>query len=208
MGVLPSGCAENGEYHHAQVMLHAFRLGIAGEQDRVWRQFSDIVSSCRDESLCGPFETPCTSYASDSTDPHFGRGFYFGLTGSIDWLVEVFERVAGVSLSLQATNGPRIRIEPVLPGALGREYRYSRIVHVTSGPGIYRKIPLEIMVRRGDVLERTVRVNGRGIPDGTIDDPVKLKRIKVEVILPAQVEQLRLASARTGGGKGTGGGRA
>lgn len=164
MGVLPSGTAENGEYHHCQVMMHRFRLSVPGQADVVWQQFKPMMSALRDDSIAGPFETPSTSYVSDKDDPHFGKGMYFGLSGSVDWIVEVFHKIAGLSLALHDPDQPAIRVEPNLPKALDHRLTFRRTVHVAAGPGAYRLVPLQIEIDRqgrGErLIERIVTVNG------------------------------------------------
>ncbi len=146
MGVLPVGTAENGEYHHCQVMMHRYRLSIAGEVDTVWKQFKPMMSALRDESLCGPFETPSTSYVSDRDDPHYGKGMYFGLSGSVDWIVEIFQKIAGVSLNLHDPDKPDIEIAPILPSELKKEMVFKRIIHRKNSKGLYDKIALTVTV--------------------------------------------------------------
>ena len=162
MGIIPSGCAENGEYHHAQAMMHFFRLRRPGEVGTVWRQFKPMMSAFRDAGLCGPFETPATSYASDPADPHFGAGMYFGLSGSTNWIVDIFERIAGLELNLAATRGPVVRFAPLLPPEAKGEMTFRRVIHVCTGPGRYREVPLELTVRssRSGIA---CTVNGRAV---------------------------------------------
>ncbi|MBL8029341.1 MAG: hypothetical protein JNL74_23160, partial [Fibrobacteres bacterium] len=50
MGLLPSGCAENGEYHHGQIIMHTFRAAIPGEVNNAYQQIKPIISSMKDES--------------------------------------------------------------------------------------------------------------------------------------------------------------
>ncbi len=165
MGVLPSGTAENGEYHHCQVMMHRFRLSVTGQADAAWKQFQPMMSALRDESIAGPFETPSTSYVSDRDDPHFGKGMYFGLSGSVDWIVEVFHKVVGLSLTLHDPSQPAIRVEPNLPQALEHTLTFRRLVHVATGPGTYRMVPLQIQIEKQGVgkrlLEQIVTLNGQ-----------------------------------------------
>ncbi|MFH1021994.1 MAG: hypothetical protein V1809_01230 [Planctomycetota bacterium] len=147
MGVLPAGCAENGEYHHAQVMMHRVRMTVPGEADRAWGQFKKMVSAMRDETLAGPFEMPATSYASDSADPHYGKGMYFGLSGSTDWIVDLFEAVPGVTLSLHDDRRPAVCVKPRLPASLGGRLVFRRLIHVAKPGGGYRVIPLRVEIR-------------------------------------------------------------
>ena len=164
MGIVPSGTAENGEYHHCQVMMHRFRLAASGQADVAWKQFKPMMSALRDETIAGPFETPSTSYVSDKDDPHFGKGMYFGLSGSVDWIVEVFHNLAGVTFALHDPDQPAIRVNPNLPAALDHTLTLRRLVHVATGPGAYRTIPLQIgIAREGQgkkLLEQVVTVNG------------------------------------------------
>lgn len=168
MGILPAGCAENGEYHHGQIMMHRFRVLVRGQADQAWRQFKPMISATRDVSLAGPFEMPATSYAADEADPHFGKGMYFGLSGSTDWIVEFFQHIAGLELSLHDERRPAVRITPRLPKDLEGELTLRRIIHVAqSGKGGYRQIPLTIKIRKakaGDPQTTVVWINGHPAP--------------------------------------------
>ncbi|HOX06048.1 MAG TPA: hypothetical protein PK280_06570 [Planctomycetota bacterium] len=185
MGVLPAGCAENGEYHHGQVMMHRNRIGIAGQTGRAWEQFKRMISAMRDETLAGPFETPATSYASDSADPHYGKGMYFGLSGSTDWIIELFGQVAGVELNLHDDRRPALRVAPCLPEALGGRLSFRRIIHQARPGGGYRKIPLSLEVStRGSgsrVLGTEVTLNGRRVPAAEVARLDGLSRVDLAV---------------------------
>jgi hypothetical protein len=165
MGVLPCGCAENGEYHHGQVFMHRFRLNIPGQADQVWEQLKPILSATRDDSIAGPFDMPSNSYVADPADPHFGKGMYFGLSGSVDWIVEVFQRIVGLELALHDEGRPDVRIRPNLPRGIGTTLTFKRVIHAAQPGGGYRRVPLTVCVRRsGDGRGRRhtlIRVNGR-----------------------------------------------
>lgn len=162
MGIVPAGCAENGEYHHGQMMMHRFRLLLPGQCDAAWRQFTPMVSAMRDAGLAGPFEMPSTSYASDADDPHFGKGMYFGLSGSTDWIVEFFQHMAGLDLALHDDRLPAVRVTPRLPAALGGELTLRRLIHVALPGGGYRSLPLELRIHRTDGRSgASVTINGR-----------------------------------------------
>lgn len=163
MGIVPSGCAENGEYHHAQAMMHYMRLALPEAIDKTWRQFKPMLSSTRDERLHGPFDMPCTSYASDRCDPHFGAGMYFGLSGSTDWIVAIVERMAGIELQLHDQTKPDLQILPVLPKALKGRMIFRRVLHAADGHGGYKRIPLtlEVTSTAGRTGKSTVRINGK-----------------------------------------------
>lgn len=185
IGMFPVGCGENGEYHHGQVFMHRFRLDVPGQADTVWKQFKPIMSALRDESVAGPFETPCTSYASDRTDPHFGKGMYFGLSGSIDWIMETFARMAGVRLALHDDRLPDVRIDPHLPAALAGRMTFRRIVHVATGPGRYRKVPLTVSLDRkgsGRVRERLITVNGRKAGAAEVRSIGRAEAVEIEIV--------------------------
>jgi hypothetical protein len=188
MGVLPAGCAENGEYHHAQVMMHLFRLGLPGQADTAWRQFRAVISATRGDGLGGPFDMPATSYVAADGDPHFGKGMYFGLSGSTDWIVDIFESVAGLELNLHDRRQPAVRVNPRLPAALGGEVRLRRIIHDADGRGGFRRIPVEIVVRRagggkrGAPAGRSVLINGQPADRAEVTSLRGLKSLKVEII--------------------------
>jgi hypothetical protein len=182
MGIVPAGCAENGEYHHGQMMMHLFRLLQPGEADAAWRQFKPIVSAMRDASLAGPFEMPATSYASDADDPHFGKGMYFGLSGSTDWIVEFFQRMAGLELALHDARWPAVRVTPRLPTDLGGELTLRRLIHVAQPAGGYRRIPLTLRVRparRGEAFG--VTINGRPAPAAEVANLNGIERLEITI---------------------------
>lgn len=184
MGILPCGCAENGEYHHAQAMMHFFRLGVSGVKDVVWRQFKPMLSASRDETLCGPFETPTTSYASDPDDPHFGGGMYFGLSGSVDWLIDIFQRIAGVTLNLHDGTLPSIVIRPQLPTSLKGALTFRRMIHRWLGKGRYEQIPLCVRVRKALPHEKAkTLINGRLSSIAAVDTLEGVKSLDFEIVL-------------------------
>lgn len=165
MGVVPSGCAENGEYHHGQIMMHCHRLSVPGQTDTAWRNFKPMISAMRDEGIAGPFETPCTSYVSDKDDPHFGKAMYFGLSGSIDWIVEYFHKIAGLRLALHDPAQPALSLCPDLPAELKGRFGLKRYIHRFNGKG-YEKIPLNVQISRegtGAMVKGT-RILINGVP--------------------------------------------
>ena len=188
MGVVPSGCAENGEYHHCQAFMHRFRLSLGGQADAVWRQFKPIMSAMRDPAPGGPFEMPCTSYASDKADPHFGEGMYFGLSGSTDWIVEVFQRIAGLELALHDPAAASVRVEPNLPAAAGGALTLRRVIHYALPGGGYRRIPLEIDIRpqvgRRAGEAAVVKINGRRAAKAEVADLKDIRRLRIEISMP------------------------
>ncbi len=184
MGVLPSGTAENGEYHHGQIMMHVYRLLADGEADDVWGQFKPMLSAFRGEEICGPFDMPCTSYVADRDDPHYGKGMYFGLSGSTDWLIRFFEQIAGVSLNLHDSKLPDLTVEPKLPTDLGENLQFSRVIHVRKGSGGYKLAPLTVNIGRKKNEEHPrLYVNGELCPEGCVRDAGKFERIEVEVFV-------------------------
>ncbi len=185
MGVVPVGCAENGEYHHCQVFMHRFRLSAPGQADTVWRQFKPIMSAMRDESLAGPFETPCTSYASDKKDPHFGKGMYFGLSGSTDWIVEIFQKIAGLELALHDDAKPSVRVRPNLPSEIDETLTFRRTIHCALPGGGYRRIPFSLDIRRrGEGRKRKgtlIKVNGKRAEKAEVWDLAGCRRVRIEI---------------------------
>jgi hypothetical protein len=185
MGVLPAGCAENGEYHHAQMFMHRFRLNIPGQADTVWQQFQPILSATRGESIAGPFDMPSNSYVADKGDPHFGKGMYFGLSGSVDWMVEVFEKIAGLELALHDESSPDVRVSPNLPGDIGETLAFRRVIHAAQPGGGYRRVPLTIDISRsgdGERLRDTlVRVNGKREGAAEVWDLDGVHRLVIEI---------------------------
>jgi len=186
MGVVPPGCAENGEYHHAQAMMHRFRLDVPGEADTVWQQFQPIMSALRDESIAGPFETPCNCYASDPADPHFGKAMYFGLSGSVDWIIEVFHRFAGLELALHDRRRPDVRVSPNLPDVFDHDFTFRRVIHRAGRGGRYTPIPLTIRVRKEGsgtkATETRVTINGQPAERAEVKSVKGLKQVCIEIV--------------------------
>lgn len=164
MGVVPPGTAENGEYHHCQVFMHLFRLALPGQSDKVWKQFKYIMSAMRDESIGGPFDMPSNSYGADKADPHFGKGMYFGLSGSMDWMIEIFQKIAGLELNLHDDAKPSVSVRPNLPEEIDETLTLKRIIHLARPEGGYRRIPLSIDIRKKgggkQVTDTIIKVNG------------------------------------------------
>ncbi|MEN6358013.1 MAG: hypothetical protein ABFD83_13125 [Armatimonadota bacterium] len=188
MGVVPSGAAENGEYHHAQVMMHRFRLNVAGQADTVWREFKPMMSALRDESIGGPFETPCTSYVSDVDDPHFGQAMYFGLSGSTDWIIEVFQSIAGLRLNLHDPSVPDLTVSPNLPAMLKDNITFRRRLFIRTDNGEYTVMPFTLRVRRegdGDRLASSrILINGQEVDEAAVRDLISYsgKGIEMEIV--------------------------
>ncbi|PCJ52018.1 MAG: hypothetical protein COA79_24885 [Planctomycetota bacterium] len=179
MGMVPAGCAENGEYHHAQIMAHVFRSFLPGEIHTSWKQFKPMISATRDESLCGPFETPTTSYTSDPDNPHFGKGMYFGLSGSVDWIVNFFQNIAGIQLNLHTKELPDIIVSPNLPKDLKGELQYRRMIHVFE-KNKFRKVPIIVDIKKGK--KAGILLNGKNVKDSNIQKVGSLKKIHLEII--------------------------
>jgi hypothetical protein len=146
LGMLPPGCAENGEYHHAQVMMHYFRFGVPGQADVAWAQFKPVLSSARGPELCGPFDQTSNSYACDPDDPHCGAGMNFGLSGSMDWMFELLELIAGLKMALHDPAQPDLRIEPNLPASFRGQYSLRRILHKADGRGGFVAVPMNVTI--------------------------------------------------------------
>ena len=187
MGIVPAGTAENGEYHHAQVFMHFYRMEMEGEADTAWKQFKPIISALRDEGIAGPFETPCTSYISDSKDPHFGKAMYFGLSGSIDWIVELIQKVAGVKLALHDSTQPDLKIEPRLPKILKETLTFKRIIFCKKSGKAQARIPLTIeLSRKPSLKNKLIKINGKQTEKAEITDVSKMKEILVEIFYPSK----------------------
>jgi len=182
MGIIPAGTAENGEYHHAQLMMHTFRVQVPGEEDTAWAQFKRVVSATRDESLGGPFEMPSTSYASDRNDPHYGKGMYFGLSGSTDWIIEFLQEVAGLRLALHDEGKPDVEVIPRLPGELKGALVLKRNIYCAKPGSGYLQIPLklEITSRSGRTDGKVrVTVNGRPSEKASVKSVKGLKKLDI-----------------------------
>ena len=171
LGMLPPGCAENGEYHHAQVMMHFFRFGVPGQADTAWEQFKPVLSSARGPDLCGPFDQTSNSYACDPDDPHCGAGMNFGLSGSMDWVFELLESVGGLKLALHDPAQPDLRFEPNLPASFRGRYVLTRILHKADGRGGFTAVPLNLTiapVAPGEAAGGTL--NGRPVERAEVAD--------------------------------------
>ena len=163
MGMLPPGTAENGEYHHGQIFMHCFRSRVPGEAENAFRALAPVLSVKRaDGALGGPFDSPANSYASDPDDPHFGMGMNFGLSGSTAWLVEYFESLAGIEISLADPANQYVKICKEPPDFSG-DLDYQRVIHRYRSPGDYEKIPLAISQRTGKIF-----INGSECLSGSI----------------------------------------
>jgi hypothetical protein len=170
LGIVWSGCAENGEYHHAQMFMHRFRLNIPGQANTVWKQLRSILST-RDEDAGGPFDVPSNSYAADRSDPHFGMGMYFGLSGSIDWIIETIQKIAGIELALHDPTQPDLRIVSNLPEDINETMIYKRMIHKARPQGGYHSIPLKLTIHRtgtGLLQEIQIWINGERKPSAEI----------------------------------------
>lgn len=185
IGIVPPGCAENGEYHHAQMFMHYFRLNLPGQASRMWDQFTPILSVSRDENIGGPFDMTSNSYVSDPADPHFGEGMYFGLSGSVDWIVEVFQKIAGVELALHDDRNPDLVICPRLPSQFQDGYTFKRILHRALPGGRYQSIPLAVEFNRtgdGNALKETIaKLNGHVQDNLEVPDISKYDEIHIQV---------------------------
>jgi hypothetical protein len=185
MGVVPSGCAENGEYHHAQMFMHKFRLNIPEQANKVWEQFKPMLSVGRDEHIGGPFDMTSNSYASDEADPHFGAGMYFGLSGSVDWIIEFMQTLSGLRLALHDDTQPDIRINPILPDALQSQFTFKRIIHKKTTDG-YRSVPLTIRIERQgnghQLTEEKTFINEKQVEDRLIRDVSECESLDVHII--------------------------
>ena len=145
-----------------------------------------MMSALRDESIAGPFETPSTSYVSDKDDPHFGKGMYFGLSGSVDWIVEVFQKLAGLSFALHDPSQPALRVEPELPAALNHTLTFRRIIHAATGPGTYRQIPLQVKIlhegKGKKMLEKIITVNGERRAKAEVFELDSVDKVDVQIV--------------------------
>jgi cellobiose phosphorylase len=186
IGVFPPGCGENGEYHHGQAMMHRYRLSVPGQADIVWKQFKPMMSVMRDESIAGPFETPCTSYVADKQDPHFGKAMYFGLSGTTDWIIEIFQKIAGLQLALHDPSQPDIRVTPRLPQEIKDTLTFKRIIHQALPGGRYRQIPFTLTIKRQAKGKKTlgtlVKINGKKAEKAEIRSLSKaVKTVNMEI---------------------------
>ncbi|MFH1378080.1 MAG: hypothetical protein ABIH86_04945 [Planctomycetota bacterium] len=181
MGIVPSGTAENGEYHHNQAFMHRYRLDVQGQADAVLKNFKPMMSALRDATIGGPFDMPTTSYCSDPKDPHFSKGMYFGLSGSVDWMVEIFQLFAGLTLNLCDDSQPDAIIEPNLPSAFKGEASFGRIIFAATGPGVYKQVPVEIHIRRTGKTAPVNKINGKIVDSLRIENVKAFDALKIEI---------------------------
>jgi hypothetical protein len=171
LGMLPPGCAENGEYHHAQVMMHFFRFGVPGQADTAWEHFKPVLSITRGPELCGPFDQTSNSYACDPDDPHCGAGMNFGMSGSMDWMFDLLESMGGLKLALHDPGQPDLRIEPNLPSSFRGRFSLSRVLHKADGHGGFVAVPLNLTIVPAAAGETTgVTLNGRPVARAEVAD--------------------------------------
>lgn len=195
LGMLPPGCAENGEYHHAQVMMHFFRSEVPGQADTAWKQFKPVLSSARGPELCGPFDQTSNSYACDPDDPHCGAGMNFGLSGSMDWMFDLLESIAGLKLALHDPAQPDVRIEPNLPAAFRGSYSLRRILHKADGRGGFIAVPLDLAILpTGPGEAPGVTINDRPAPRAEIADVAAHRRLEIRLRVPIHETDPRQAS--------------
>ena len=140
-----------------------------------------MLSAMRDASIAGPFETPCTSYVSDPTDPHFGKAFYFGLSGSIDWLVDIFQKMAGITLNIHNPAMPDLIVKPTLSNALKGEMTFKRIIHKSIGNGKYKTIPLTVEIKPCGNSAPSVIINGKKQEEAQITSLENIKKIVMKI---------------------------
>ncbi len=179
MGMIGSGCSENGEYHHAGNIMQYFRLGIPGQVNLAWKYFKPLLSIYRDEYMNGPFDSFANSYTSDPNDPHFGAGMLFGFSGSLDWALELLERIAGLELNLYRSDRPDVAVTPRLPDEFLGELEFHRTIHYFA-EGKFRKIPLQIYVERGEPGKPPgIKVNGRYCEKAEIANIRDMEEIEV-----------------------------
>lgn len=182
LGMLPPGCAENGEYHHAQVMMHFFRLGVPGQAGVAWEQFKPVLSSARGPGLCGPFDQSSNSYACDAADPHCGAGMNFGLSGSMDWIFELLESAAGLRLNLHDQAQPDLCIAPNLPPQFQGRFSLRRILHKADGNGKFKAVPLCLEFASASPDEEGgITINGQPAAKAEVADLAAHSQITIQI---------------------------
>ncbi len=128
---------------------------------------------------------PSTSYASDVDDPHFGKGMYFGLSGSTDWIMEVFHKVAGFDLALHDSRRPALRIAPNLPREIDQTLTFKRMIHVAQPGGGYRQIPFTLDIRKEGAGKRQtdmkVTINGQPADYPEVTDLTGMDKVEIGI---------------------------
>ena len=130
-----------------------------------------MLSIARGPELCGPFDQTSNSYACDPDDPHCGAGMNFGLSGSMDWMFDLLEMIAGLKLALHDPGQPDLRIEPGLPSSFGGRYCLRRILHKADGRGGFVAVPLNVTITPVAAGETAgVTLNGRPVTRAEVAD--------------------------------------
>jgi len=110
---------------------------------------------------------------------------YFGLSGSVDWMVEIFQKMAGLELALHDDSQPAVRVRPTLPAQLEDAITFKRIIHQALPSGGYRRIPLTIQTRRkghgARLVDTRVRVNGKRQAVAEIQELNGFDRLNIEI---------------------------
>lgn len=181
VGALTPGGAENGEYHHAQTFMHYFRLLMPGQADMVWEQMKPIMSVLADESIAGPFDMPSNSFFASPGDPHYGSGMHFGLTGSMDWIIEIVHKFIGLQLNLHKADEPVIKVEPNLPLAFENNLTFKRLIYHYTANGSYREVPLCIKIKQADADGSAVLINGEPSDRAEIVDLGRYDRLEIVI---------------------------
>ena len=183
IGMIGPGCSENGEYHHAASMMQYFRFGIPGQVNFAWKYYKPLLSVYRNEYLNGPFDSFANSYVSDPEDPHFSAGMIFGFSGTLDWAIEIIERIIGLELNLYSSNLPDVIINPKIPDELNNSLEFTMIIHLFIDEE-FSRIPIRIKVEKCKGNSQCgIWINDKKVQKAVINDIKKMEMIDVLFII-------------------------
>jgi hypothetical protein len=100
------------------------------------------------------------------------------LSGSMDWMFELLESVAGLKLALHDPAQPDLRIEPNLPASFRGQYSLRRILHKADGRGGFTAVPLNLTIAPVAAGEAVgVTLNGRPVARAEVADLAAHRRL-------------------------------
>ena len=70
------------------------------------------------------------------------------MSGSVDWIIEVFQKIAGLTLALHDPGRPDVAVRPNLPAPLDHELTLKRVIHQARPHGGFREVPITIHITK------------------------------------------------------------
>ncbi|MBL8025600.1 MAG: hypothetical protein JNL74_04270, partial [Fibrobacteres bacterium] len=102
-----------------------------------------------------------------------------GLSGSIDWLIEFYHRIAGLEFNLHDSDLPDITVKPNLPDAMKGAFSLKRVIHIRENFR-FRKIPLTVTIDCSTQSKNyTYIINGIEHAEGIVPSVKELDYIEV-----------------------------